>query len=84
MRETCPNSEFYFVFLYGKKEEILNRLKKREGHFMKANMMESQFDDLELPQDDEKNCCIVAIDNKSYQEIDNEVKAKISVLLSRA
>lgn len=77
IRETSPETQFYFVFLYGKKHEILNRLKKREGHFMKANMMESQFNDLELPKADEKNCCIITIDDKNYQQVEDDVKMQI-------
>lgn len=78
IRETSPDTTFYFVFLYGNKHEILQRLEKRRGHFMKANMMESQFNDLELPnQESEPHCRIVTIDNRSFQQVEDDVKEKL-------
>lgn len=82
MREKCPDTTFYFVFLYGTKEEVFRRLEKRSQHFMKANMMESQFKDLELPKSDEPHCCIVHIDHKSIPEVQNDVKEKVVALLA--
>lgn len=42
-----------FVFLDVDPEAALERLNAREGHFMKADMVESQFGDLERPSPDE-------------------------------
>jgi gluconokinase len=42
-----------FVFLAGSKETIAARLEARHGHFMHANLLDSQFDDLEEPATDE-------------------------------
>lgn len=39
-----------FVYLKGTYELILERMKKRDGHFMKPRMLKSQFDILEEPQ----------------------------------
>ncbi|MES9947269.1 MAG: gluconokinase, GntK/IdnK-type [Candidatus Thiodiazotropha sp.] len=39
------------VYLCGSYELILERLKQRIGHFMKPEMLRSQFDDLERPAD---------------------------------
>jgi gluconokinase len=38
------------VFLKGSKELIMRRMVARHGHFMKAAMLDSQFDDLEEPE----------------------------------
>jgi len=38
-----------FVHPFGGRSELLERVAGREGHFMKANMLESQFDTLENP-----------------------------------
>ncbi|KAH9965330.1 P-loop containing nucleoside triphosphate hydrolase protein [Russula dissimulans] len=38
-----------FVHPFGRRSELLERVAGREGHFMKANMLESQFDTLENP-----------------------------------
>lgn len=42
-----------FVFLAGSKETIAARLAARQGHFMRAGMLDSQFADLEEPAADE-------------------------------
>lgn len=74
IRDAWPSCDFHFIFLYASKIEILRRLKQRMGHFMKENMMESQFKDLELPVvGEEKNCYIVKLDGKTFPQIENEV-----------
>jgi carbohydrate kinase (thermoresistant glucokinase family) len=40
-----------WVFLEGSFELIFNRMKQRKGHFMKAELLQSQFDTLEIPTD---------------------------------
>ncbi len=40
-----------FVYLKGSYELILERMKKRGGHFMKPEMLKSQFETLEEPVD---------------------------------
>lgn len=40
-----------FVYLKGSYDLILERMKKRGGHFMKPEMLKSQFDTLEEPAD---------------------------------
>ena len=48
-----PNPESlptYFVFITGKKEVILERMKDRKLHFMKPGMLQSQLDTLESPE----------------------------------
>lgn len=42
-----------FVFLRGTYEQIEARLESRHGHFMPAELLQSQFADLEPPQPDE-------------------------------
>jgi gluconokinase len=44
------NVEVRFVYLKGSYELILERMKSRQGHYMKADMLKSQFDALEEPQ----------------------------------
>ena len=38
------------IFIRGDFEAIERRMEEREGHYMKANMLRSQFDTLEEPQ----------------------------------
>ena len=40
-----------WIFLNGKFETILNRINQREGHYMPASLLQSQFDALEIPKD---------------------------------
>jgi gluconokinase len=40
-----------FVYLHGSKELIRERLRHRSGHFMKADLLDSQFAALEEPKD---------------------------------
>ncbi|KAF9479023.1 gluconokinase [Pholiota conissans] len=39
----------YFVFIDGSRELLMERMKKRTGHFMKASMLDSQLSTLESP-----------------------------------
>ena len=43
-------SHIEFIYLKGTKELILHRLEDRKGHFASADLLESQFQDLEEPQ----------------------------------
>ena len=38
------------IFIKGDFESIKRRMEEREGHYMKANMLRSQFDALEEPE----------------------------------
>lgn len=44
-----------FLFLDGDRALLAERMQSREGHFMKADMLDSQLATLERPQDDEKD-----------------------------
>lgn len=39
-----------WIYLAGSYEVIKNRLEQRENHFMKSNLLQSQFDTLEIPK----------------------------------
>jgi gluconokinase len=43
------SGQVLFVFIKGEFEEINQRMEQRQGHYMKANMLRSQFDTLEEP-----------------------------------
>ncbi len=44
-------SDVYFVYLRGDGDLIQSRMRKRKGHFMPPELLESQFDTLEEPDD---------------------------------
>lgn len=50
----------HFIFLDAPEEVLLARVSARQGHYMGANMVHSQFDILERPTKDEKD--VVTID----------------------
>ncbi len=58
------NSQVRFIYLQGSYEQIKARLNQRSGHYMSADMLDSQFNTLEEPQ----NALIIDIAN-SPQEI---------------
>ncbi|CAH1524173.1 D-gluconate kinase, thermosensitive [Vibrio owensii] len=55
------NENVTFLFLDGSKGLILERMRARQGHFMKENMVNSQFEALERPED-EPRTIFVSID----------------------
>lgn len=49
--EGFNEEEVIFIFLDGSKKLISERLNKREGHYMPAELLDSQFEALEKPQE---------------------------------
>jgi len=49
----------YWVFLQGSFEMIKKRMEERKDHFMPANLLSSQFDALQIPE----NCMTIDISN---------------------
>ncbi len=64
------NHKVKFVFLHGSFELILERMQQRKGHFMKAEMLKSQFATLEEPQADEPDVIHIDISG-SFEEVVN-------------
>lgn len=62
------NQDVKFLFLHGPFDLVLTRMKQRKGHYMKAEMLQSQFDTLEIPQADEPNVFFIDIDG-SFDEV---------------
>ncbi|KAJ3814766.1 P-loop containing nucleoside triphosphate hydrolase protein [Lentinula aff. lateritia] len=57
----------YFVFIKGSRELLLGRMQKREGHFMKASMLDSQLQTLESPEGEEGVFVVDAEDSTEQQ-----------------
>jgi carbohydrate kinase (thermoresistant glucokinase family) len=62
-RLSDPLAEVRFVFLRGSYDLILERINKRQGHYMRAGMLQSQFDILEPPEQ------ALTVDVSNEQEI---------------
>lgn len=71
------NRNVTFLFLDGDKALILERMRQRQGHFMKENMVNSQFATLERP-DDEPQTLIVSIDVPIEQVVEEAAAALIA------
>lgn len=52
-RDRLRRKGVVFVYMKGTYDEVLQRMSGRKGHFMKTNMLQSQFDILEEPGADE-------------------------------
>lgn len=76
IRQGDPN--LIFVHLAGSKELVLERMAKRKGHYMKPEMVQSQFDTLEVPGDDEKDVVTVDIDHPIDEVIELAYEAVIA------
>ncbi|KAJ8515593.1 hypothetical protein ONZ45_g6999 [Pleurotus djamor] len=57
----------YFVFIKGDRELLLERMMNRKGHFMKANMLDSQLQTLEDPEGEEGVIVVSARDSTEEQ-----------------
>lgn len=66
-----------FVFLHGDYALVEKQLRSRHRHFMNAALLQSQFDDLEDPQQDEN---VLAIElGRTPEEIVARIKAKLNL-----
>lgn len=73
-----PDVVFRFVFIYTTFEELMNRVSNRKGHFMKNDMVKSQYDIMEIPQGDELlnnggDCIAIDATGKSPEVISKEI-----------
>ena len=68
------NDSVHFLFLDGSQSLILERMRARQGHFMREAMVQSQFDTLERP-DGEPGVFRIDIDGTFEQVVDRAVTA---------
>lgn len=62
------NANVTFLFLHASFELILERMKKRKGHFIKPELLQSQFNTLEIPQSDEPDVIFIDI-NANFEDV---------------
>ena len=70
-RDILRGDNVVFVFLQGSKDNISGRLASRHGHYMPPALLESQFEALEEPTEDENyiSLCVSATPAEEAQEI---------------
>lgn len=69
------NEGLVFVHLKGSMDTILQRMAARQGHYMKKDMVQSQFDTLEVPGADEPDVVTVSIEQPLEQVIADAIAA---------
>lgn len=70
------NDSLIFVHLQGSMDTILERMAARKGHFMKKEMVQSQFDTIEVPGADEPDVVTVSIE----QPLEDVIKCSIEAV----
>ncbi|XP_051924620.1 probable gluconokinase [Hippocampus zosterae] len=70
----------FFLFLHGDYEVIRKRMVARSGHFMKADLLASQFDILELPVEGQEENVVHLDVSRSIPDIAMEVEKHLSSL----
>jgi gluconokinase/shikimate kinase len=70
-RDILRGDNVVFVFLQGSKDNISGRLASRHGHYMPPALLESQFEALEEPTEDENyiSLCVSETPAEEAQEI---------------
>lgn len=68
------NDHVQFVYLDGSYDLIMQRMKGRQGHFMKESMVQSQFNTLEIPTG-EQGVVTVSIDCSIDEVVKNAINA---------
>ncbi|KYK55612.1 glucokinase [Drechmeria coniospora] len=70
----------HFIFLYAPADVLLERVSKRKGHYMSADMVQSQFDILERPTEDERDVITVDV-SRSLEQVKSDALAKVEAIL---
>ncbi|MFK0005634.1 gluconokinase [Paenarthrobacter sp. NPDC090520] len=70
-RDVLRGEGVVFVFLQGSKDKISDRLASRHGHFMPPSLLESQFEALEEPTEEESyiSLCVSASPAEEAEEV---------------
>jgi gluconokinase len=71
------SDQIQFVFLRGDYALVAKQLRSRSSHFMNPDLLQSQFDDLEEPQEDEHALTVTL--GRTPQEIVEEIEAKLDL-----
>jgi gluconokinase len=78
----AANLQIRFVLLDAPEEVLAKRAEQRKGHFAGANLVHSQFSDLERPGPAEDDVITVDV-NRPMEETENSVLEKIEGMLQK-
>ena len=71
-----PHLLIHFIYLDAKMETLLERVAARQGHYMGANMVQSQFADLEPPSPYEKDIINVDV-SRDLEQVKKDAAARV-------
>ncbi len=71
----------HFVYLRADEEVLLQRVKARQGHYMKDSMVKSQFKSLEEPADEERDVLGVDV-SRSLTEVQRIALSRVQQVLA--
>lgn len=69
----------HFIFLSAPADVLLERVARRQGHFMGPDMLRSQFETLEAPFQNEHDVVTIDVD-RSIEEIRQDAMAQVFVI----
>lgn len=84
IQQTVPSITCKFCFLYASFDELVNRVENRKNHYMKSEMVRSQYEIMEVPKGDELienggGCLTIDTTNKPMDEIFQEIVKKLGM-----
>ncbi|KAI9840025.1 MAG: hypothetical protein M1819_000217 [Sarea resinae] len=87
IRTACyfnPLIRVHFVYLRASEKLLLQRVRQRQGHYMKEGMVKSQFQELEEPDEDEKSmdCVVVGVERREVNEVQKMALARVQAVLA--
>lgn len=74
------NENICFLFLNSSFELIKSRMQLRKGHFMKTEMLKSQFETLEIPLTSEQDVIFIDISDTFEQVVERCIEALKPIL----
>ncbi|OAA73519.1 glucokinase [Cordyceps fumosorosea ARSEF 2679] len=75
------NILIHFIYLDASEEVLLQRVSARQGHYMGANMVQSQFDILERPAVDETDVFSIDV-SRSIEEVKRDALAQVNEVMN--
>lgn len=78
LKKGFTNDDVVFIFLDGSKKLISARLEKRKGHYMPPDLLDSQFNALEQPE----NAITISIEPRPTEIVD-QIISKLSLVDSK-
>lgn len=82
LEEDANHVKVHFLYLALSPEELVRRVQNRKGHYMKAEMVRSQLEALEEPDETERKTDSVVVDaGRTYEEVEREVRVEFERIM---